>query len=286
MEDIIQDIGFTWRSLRTRPAFAFTAILTLALGIGINSGVFTVVNAVLLRPLPVHQPERLVEIYTWRDDRIGGVTSYLDFKDFQRANTAFTSMAGHSLLLANMNWQGRSELIIGEFVTSNYMDVLGIRPQLGRFFTAEEEQQEGASLVTVIGHRFWQNRFNGDPSALGQSVQLNGKRYTVVGIMPKTFEGTFPGITPELWIPVMMAESLDSFGQNDVTPSPGKTKLERRGARWLWVTARLADGVTLAQAQSQMDAAMSKLVADYPQSNKDLRVALRPTNEVRINPDL
>src|SRR5262245_2252834 len=152
--DILQDIRFTWRSLRARPAFAFTAILTLALGIGINSGVFTLVNAVLLRPLPVHQPERLVELYTRRDDRVGGVTSYLDLKDFQRANTSFTDMAGHSLLFANLNWQGRSELIIGEFATSNYLDVLAIRPQLGRFFTAEEERQEGASLVTVIGHRF------------------------------------------------------------------------------------------------------------------------------------
>src|SRR5262245_13011130 len=104
--------------------------------------------------------------------------------------------------------------------------------------------------------------------------------------MAKTFEGNFPGLTPDLWIPIMMAESLDSFGQNDNTPSPGKTRLERRGWRWLWVTARLRDGVTLSQAQSQMDAAMAKLVADYPQSNKDLGIALRPTNEVRINPDL
>jgi len=284
--DVLQDVKFTWRSLRARPAFAFTAILTLSLGIGINSGVFTLVNAVLLRPLPVYQPERLVELYTRRDDRIGGVTSYLDLKDIQHANTAFTGMAGHSLLFANLNWQGRSELIIGEFATSNYMDVLGIRPQLGRFFTAEEELQEGASLVTVIGHRFWQNRFNGDNGALGQTVQLNGKRYTIVGVMAKSFEGTFPGLTPDLWIPIMMAESLDPFGQNDNTPSPGKTRLERRGSRWLWVTARLNDGVTLSQAQSQMDAAMSKLVADYPQSNKDLRIALRRTNDVRLNPDL
>src|SRR4051812_43458300 len=147
MTDILQDIRFTWRSLKGRPAFAFTAVLTLALGIGINTGVFTLVNAILLRPLPVHEPEQLVELYTSREDRVGGVTSYADLKDIQRANTSFTDLSGHSLLLANLNWQGRSELIIGEFATSNYMDVLGIRPQLGRFFTAEEEQVEGAALV-------------------------------------------------------------------------------------------------------------------------------------------
>src|SRR4051812_19547829 len=139
MTDILQDIRFTWRSFRGRPAFAFTAILTLALGIGINTGVFTLVNAILLRPLPVHEPERLVELYTGRsqEGRIGGVTSYADLKDLQGANTSFTELAGHSLLFANLNRQGRSELIIGEFATSNYMDVLGIHPKLGRFFTAE-----------------------------------------------------------------------------------------------------------------------------------------------------
>jgi len=286
MYDILQDIRFTWRSLRGRPAFAFTAILTLALGIGINTGVFTLVNAILLRPLPVPESEKLVELYTSREDRVGGVTSYADLKDLQQANTSFTDLSGHSLLFANLSWQSRSELLIGEFATSNYMDVLGIKPQLGRFFSTEEERVEGASLVAVIAHQFWENRFSANPNALGQSLQLNGKRYTVIGVMPETFRGTFPGLTPDIWIPIMMAGSLDPFGQTDTVPSPGNTRIERRGTRWLWVTARLKDGVTLPQAQSQMQSVMSRLTTDFPQSNKELRITLRPSNDVRLNPDL
>ncbi len=286
MGNFFHDIRFTWRSLRARPVFAITAILTLTLGIGINTAVFTLINAVLLRPLPVQDPARLAELYTSREDRVGGVTSYADLQDLRRGNTSFTDLSGHSLLFANLNWQGRSELIIGEFATSNYASVLGIQPQFGRFFSAEEEQAPGAALVAVIGHRFWQTRFDGNPSALGQSLQLNGKRYTIVGVMPKYFEGTFPGLAPEVWIPVMMADSLDSFGQIDAVPSPGTTKLDRRGFRWLWVTGRLKGGITLPQAQSQIQSVMTTLTREFPQSNKDLRITLRPSNDVRLNPDL
>ena len=286
MRNFLQDVQFTWRSLRARPVFALTAIVTLALGIGINTAVFTLINAILLRPLPVRQPERLVELYTSREDRVGGVTSYADLQDLRRGNTSFTELSGHTLLFANLNWQGRSELLIGEFATSNYMNVLGIQPQLGRFFTAEEEQAQGAAAVTVIGHRFWQSRFNGDPAALGQSLQFNGKRYTIVGVMPKNFEGTFPGLAPEVWIPIMMADSLDSFGQIDVVPSPGTTKIDRRGFRFLWVTGRLKDGVNLPQAQSQIQSVMANLTREFPQSNKDLHITMRPSNDVRLNPDL
>ena len=286
MFEILHDVRFTWRSLRKHPAFALTAILTLALSIGINTGVFTLINSILLKPLPVSRPERLVELYTSRDGRVGGVTSYADLKDLERGNSSFAGVSGHSLLFANMNWLGRSEVVIGEFTTSNYVDVLGIQPVAGRFFTPDEEKTPGGSLVAVIGHRFWQTRYGGRPDVLGQSIQLNGKRYTIVGVMPAGFEGTMPGLAPEVWVPIMMADSLDSFGQIDTVPSPGSNKLDRRGFRWLWVTGRLKDNVTLPQAQSEMQAVMARLATDYPQSNKDSRITLKPSSEVRLNPDL
>ena len=286
MRDIFQDIKFTWRSLTTRPVFAATAILTLALGVGMNTTVFSLVNAVLLRPLPVHQPDRLAELYTSSEDRQGGVTSYADLKDLRASNTAFSGLAARSLMFANLSWNGRSELLIGELATSNYFDVLGIHAQVGRFFLAEEEQVEGASLVTVLNSRFWKNRFGGDPGVLGQTLQLNGKHYTVVGVAPEGFEGMMPGLSPDLWLPIMMVEGIDPFGQISTLPSPGKTKLERRGYRWLWVTGRLKDGVNLAEAQSQAQSITTRLSQDFPQSNDRLRATLIPTNDVRLNPDL
>ncbi len=286
MRDMLDDIRFTWRSVRRRPAFAFTAIVTLALAIGVNTGVFTLVNTLLLKPLPVSRPERLAEFYTSRDDRVGGVTSYPDLKDLQHNNTSFSGLAGHSFLFASLSWKGRSEVLVGEFATSNYAEVLGIRPRVGRFFTPQEEQVEGAGTVAVIGNRFWESRYGSDPGALGQTLQLNGRKYTIVGVMPAGFEGTFPGIAPEVWIPVMMADSLDSFGQIDTVPSPGKTKIERRGFRWLWVTGRLKDGVSLSQARSEMQSLMAALAAEYPQSNKDAKATLKASREVRLNPEL
>jgi predicted permease len=286
VSEILHDVRFTFRSLRRRPAFVLTAVVTLALAIGINTGAFTLVNAILLKQPPVREPGHLVDIYTSREDRIGGVTSYGDFKDLQERTTSMTGIAAHTLLFANLTWQGRSETLIGEFAGSNYLDVLGIRPQLGRFFTAEEERAEGASFVAVIGNRLWKDRFGGSPAALGQQIQLNGKPYTIVGIMPADFEGLFPGFAPEVWAPLAMNDLLDSFGMIDTIPSPGKTKMERRGYRWLWLTGRLKDGVSVSQAKSELKSIMAQLAREYPQSNKDVTASTFAMTDVRINPDL
>jgi putative ABC transport system permease protein len=286
VSEFLHDIRFTWRSLSRRPVFAMTAILTLALAIGINTGLFTIINGVLLKPLAVSRPDRLVELYTSREDRVGGVSSYPDLRDLQSSITSMTGLAGHSFLFGNLSWQGRSELLIGEFATSNYLDVLGIHPQIGRFFTNEEAGSDGAALVTVIAHRFWQNRFGGDPAALDRTIELNGRRYTIIGVMPPDFEGTFPGLSPEVWIPVGMVDSLDPFGQIDVVPSPGNSKLTRRGYRWLWAIGRLKDSVTLPQAESEIEAINSRLVSDYPQSNGKTQITLKPKSDVHVNPEL
>lgn len=286
MSNWLQDLKFTWRALIGRPAFALTSVLTLALGIGMNAAVFSLFNAMLLRPLPVHEPQQLVELYASRPDRVGGVSSYLDLQDLRAGNTVFTGLAGRSPALANLTWDGRSELRIAELATSNYFDVLGIRPHLGRFFTPEEERSEGAAPVVVLNYGFWQSRFNGDPAALGKTLNVNGKVYEIVGVGPIDFAGMFPGIAPEFWIPIMMANGIDSFGQIDTMPSPGNTKLERRGYRWFWVTGRLKENVSLAQASAEMKAIAARLEQEYPRSNQRYSATLIPTNDVRLNPEL
>ena len=139
MHDFISDLRFAVRSFLKSPAFTLTAVLTLALGIGTNTAIFTIVNAVLLRPLPVESPERPVDIYTADEDGFPHATSsYPDYLDIRDQNTVFTGLAAHCPMFANLKWEGRSELLLGEIATSNYFDVLGIRPVLGRFFLPEE----------------------------------------------------------------------------------------------------------------------------------------------------
>ena len=245
MENLLKDVRYTLRLLWKSPVFTLAAVLSIALGIGVNTTIFSLVNAVLLRPLPVTRPGELVEVYTSSDnDEIPYATSsYPDYLDFARENAVLTGLAGHSLMFAPVTRDGRSEILMGEIVTANYFDVLGVGAVTGRTF-APDEGAPGAKPVAVIGYGLWQREYGGDPSAVGRSIRLRGIDYTIVGVAPKAFEGMTPGFSPLVWVTAAMMDEVSPVGMIDTVPSPGRTRLEQRGWRWMFLTGRLKPGVT------------------------------------------
>src|SRR5262245_4131034 len=193
METLIQDVRYAMRGLRRSPAFTLVALLTLALGIGVNASIFSVVNAILFRPLPVERPAELVDIYgheaTSNNHETHSYPNYLDY----RANTkTLSSVTAYSNFFANLSIQGSSEIVIGEVVTDNYFSTLGVRPIIGRAFVPDEYIAQGASPVAVISYRFWQSHFGGDRGVVGKTFRLNGITYSVVGVAPANFGGMVP----------------------------------------------------------------------------------------------
>jgi putative ABC transport system permease protein len=284
---LFRDLRYAVRSLVASRGFALAAVASLALGIGANSAIFSLVDALLLRPLPVARPGELVEVYTSADDSYpNSSTSYPDFVDL-RGQTAgvFSGLVGYSAMFAPLNDPaGGSRLLMGEVVTGDYFDVLGVKARLGRTF-APEEGAPGAAPVVVISDGFWRRQLAADPGAVGRTVRLRGLDYTVVGVAPAGFSGMIPGFSPELWITAAMVEEVEPVGWQDVVPSPsGATRLEQRGRRWMFVKGRLAPGVGRAAAQAAVDVVMARLAAAYPQTNEGRKGRVVPGGEVRIHP--
>lgn len=285
MENFWKDIQYGSRMLLKHPGFTAVAVLSLALGIGVNSTIFTLVNAVLLRPLPVSDPERLVQVYSGSEEFQYSTNSYLDYVDFRDGSDVFEELAAHSMMAVAFTHEGRTELILGEIATANYFQVLGVEPALGRGFLPEEDETEGVHPVVVLSHGFWQRRFGGDPSAVGGAIRLNGRVYTIVGVAPETFTGTIPGFSPELWIPMMMSEDIRPMGINDVEPSPtGTTRLEKRGTRWLFIKGHLKPGRSVEQAQAELQTIQARLEKEYPESNEGRMISVVPAGSVRLHP--
>jgi predicted permease len=283
-EGLMQDVRYALRGLVASRGFTAVALLSLALGIGINTAMFSLVNAVLLRPLPVTQPDRLAEIYT-SSDFPESTSSYQDYLDLAARTRTFAGLAGHSLMFANISRDGQARLALGEVVTANYFDVLGVRPSLGRTFDASEDRAEGGNRVVVISDRLWKRGFGGDAGVIGRALRVRGLDYTIVGVMPARFTGMTPGLMAEMWIPASMIAEVEPVGMNDFVPSPtGTTRLTQRGSRWMFVKGRLKPGVSFAQARADVEAVMAGLAAEYPQTNRSRRGVLKASNDVRIHP--
>ncbi|HUF47237.1 MAG TPA: ABC transporter permease [Vicinamibacterales bacterium] len=282
---ILADLRYALRGLIKNPVFSLVAVLSLALGIGLNTAVFTVVDGVLFRPKPVSDPGSLVNVFT--ADTTGepnGTTSWADFNDLRNTNTVFTDMVGHSVMMAAFGTDGNNRLILGEVVTANYFDALGVPLAMGRGFLPEEERTERGHPVVVLSHRLWQSRFGGRTDVVGQSVVIHSRPYTIVGVAPSTFHGLAPGLDSEIWIPVSMVDDVEPITMNEVDPSPGNTRLERRGHRWLFALGRLRPGVSAAAAEANLDAIMAGLAAAYPASNTDRAASVVPSSKVRLHP--
>lgn len=228
---MFQDLRYAVRYLVRSPGFVVVAVASLAIGVGINTAIFAIVNAVLLRPLPVADPGPLVDVYTTSTNDYS-TTSWLDYRDLRAQAASLDGLIGHSLMFANVSRDGRSRLLMGGIVTANYFDVLGVRAALGRTFAEEDDDSEGGNRVVVRGQRYWRREFGADPAAVGGTVRIRGLDYAIVGVAPAGFTGMVPGIAPELWVPASMVDEVEPVGLNDTVPSPtGRTRLQRRGAR-------------------------------------------------------
>jgi putative ABC transport system permease protein len=249
MDELRRDLVHAARSWRHRPAFALAAVLTLALGIGANASVFGLVRAVLLRPLPFTEPERLVTLSSSGPGRVRQPFSAPDFLDLQRQNRTLLGMAGYGAWGANLTGRGDAERLQGMWGTAGFLRLLGVPPALGRGPLPEEERAGGEKVV-VLTHGLWQRRFGADPAVLGTPVHLSGEAYTVIGVLPPAF--ALPGREAELVVPLALE---------------GDARREVRLSGFLRAVARLGPGVTPGQAQAELTAIAARLAAEHPETN-------------------
>jgi putative ABC transport system permease protein len=262
MQAFIQDLRYGARILWKNPGFTLIAVITLALGVGANTAIFSVANTALLRPLPYQNPDELVMVWETAP-KLGfphndvAPANFIDWRDQNRVFTQIAAFGGASLSLTGL---GEPERIEGERVSASLFPLLGVAPALGRVFTEQEDRSEAQGVI-VLSHSLWQRRFGGDTGIIGQSLTLNNHPYTVVGVMPAHFR--FPGREQEFWVP-MAFEPDEAAG---------------RGDHYLSVVARLKPGVTRQQAQVEMDTIAARLQQQYPRTNTDQGVALIPLHE-------
>ena len=263
MYSLLKDLRYGWRLAFKKPAFTLTAVFALALGIGANTAIFSVINAVLLRPLQFAEPDRLVWMWGAVRDRFSQTSvSPLDFLDYREQNKSFEQIAAAITIPVSFNLtkSGEPLRLRGAVVTTNYFDTLGIKPALGRTFVSEEEQS-GRSRVAILSYRLWEERFGADPSVINKTITLDGETYTVVGVMPAKFR--FPQ-TAEIWTPMNFS---------------AYPEMKSRAAHFLNLLGKLKPGVTLTQAQSEMNAISSRLEEQYPNTNTKWYVRLVPLQE-------
>jgi putative ABC transport system permease protein len=258
---LLQDIRYGWRSLTKTPGFTAIAVSCLALGIGINTSIFSVVDGVLLKPYPYHDPDRIIVLTSVNQRiRVGrGAISYADFKDLRDQNTTLSSVAAFTMRsLTISDGTSEPERYVGQTVSWNLFELLGTPPILGRNFVPDDDRP-GAEPVVIVSYEVWQNRYSGDRSFVGRSVSVNGRPHTVIGVMPPRF--AFPETT-RLWV------TLAPYGE--------KTN---RSARNLQVFARMKPGMSSEQALSDVAAVSGRLASAYPTLNRDWSIGTRPLSD-------
>jgi putative ABC transport system permease protein len=252
LETLFQDLRFGLRMLRKSPGFTAVALLTIALGIGVNTAVFSVVNAALVKSLPYPKADRLVHLWeTYQGHAIASQreASWPNYQDWVQRYHAFDAMAGYWFMPFSVAESGQPAIMPGGGVTSSFFTVLGVQPSLGRAF-APGDEQPGAGHVTILSNGLWQRRFGGDANVIGRSIDLSGVNYTVIGVLPKDFQFAPLGVL-DIWVPLV----------------PAGNQATKRYFHWLHVIARLKDGVTLDQARAEMTVVSAQLAAQYPDTN-------------------
>jgi predicted permease len=249
LETLWQDLRYALRTLRRDPGFAAIAALTLALGIGANTAIFGLVDAALFRPLPVVEaPDRLVTV-TRGDQEVS--LSYPDFRVLRERNEVLSGLALYMHMEISFGNGMRSEVALGSLVSGNYFDTLGIKPVLGRTFLPEEDNTPGSRPVVVLSHSFWRSRLNSNPALIGQTIVLNGQRFTVVGVAPADFDGETPPMKVNLWVPVAMAATI--MAPTPWAPQIPQDLLSNRRHQYFYAIGRLKQGVSLTQAQAALE---------------------------------
>src|SRR5919112_4051798 len=280
MDQLFKDLRFGIRSLLKRPGFTAIAMLTLALGIGANTAIFSVVNATLMRPLPVVNPEQLVFVF---NGPAGSVFSYPDYAAVRDQNNVFDALIAWGGITASLNSNDQTDLVAGAIVSGNFFDTLGVRAQFGRLISTEDDKTPGAHPVTVISQGLWQRRFAGDPNVVGRQLLLNGSTFTVIGVLPAGFDGLQLGVVRDLYVP-MMKQATMRPPRAGYSGEMNPDLLQVRGNRWLFSVGRLKPGVTPEQAESSLVLIAKQLEEAYPQLNRGRTVSLFPLS-ASDNPD-
>jgi predicted permease len=280
LDNLKLDIQGGARNLVKRPGFTFVAVLSLALGIGANTAIFTIINAVFLHPLPVEEPSRLAEMFTHDTLTIDANanfqltgTSLPNYEDYRDQNKVFSGLATVTFPIP-LNWGGQAEpqQLNASLVSGNFFDVLGVKPYRGRTFIADGDKKLGANPEAVLSYSLWARRFGSDDKFIGQTITLNGTPYTVVGVAPHGFKGIVSLGRPDLlWIPITMRDY--------VLTGQLKTLENNRRFRWLSIVGRLKPQVDVAQAQAAMKTIAAGLEKEYPRDNKGRTIELFPLNQ-------
>jgi putative ABC transport system permease protein len=263
LEQLFKDLRYGFRMLRRRPGFTAVAVMTLALGIGANSAIFSVVNAVLLRPLPYPQPERLVSLYESLPQGGTGSVSAPNLLDWRAQSDVFKGIAAYQYGDFNLQEEQQPVRAVGVYVSPDFFDVLGATPQAGRAFL-EGEDKDGSQRVVVLSDKLWRRAYGADPSLVGRDILLGGEKYTVVGVMPPSAQ--FPSPSAELWAPLVFSDG----------------QLASRGQHAFSTLARLKDGVSLEQAREQMSAIGRILEKQYPAQQEGRGVTLSLVEEEAV----
>jgi putative ABC transport system permease protein len=249
MDTIFQNIRYALRQLRKNPGFTLVAVLTLAVGIGANAAIFSLVDQVLLKRLPVSEPDRLVQLKfagsdTGHTSAFGGddflFFSYPMYRDLRDQNSVFAGMLCMFPAQVGIQWHNMPSLANSELVSGNYFSLLGVRPAIGRLFIPQDSAARGASTFVVLSYRYWAEHFASDPSVINQAVLINGSPFTIIGVVQPGFNSVISGTTPDLFVPITMKGQM----------MPGWDELEDRRSKWLNIVARLKPGVTVQQAEA------------------------------------
>src|SRR5271163_2679708 len=261
MNKLFEDVRYALRQFRNNPGFTLTAVVTLALGIGANTAIFTLLDQALLRSLPVRDPAKLVLLrFTGTDSGHlsdyggdqGDYFSYPMYKDLRDKNAVFDGLIATTRAEAGVLWKNEPGLAKTELVSGNYFDVLGVRPAAGRLFVESDDVQPDANPIVALSYGYWQRRFGSDPQVIGQTVLVNGHPFTVIGVAAPRFQSVQMGYVPDIYVPMTMKHVID----------PSQDDLLMRRSRWMNIVGRLKPGVTLIQAQAGIDPVWHALRAE------------------------
>ncbi|HSB09292.1 MAG TPA: ABC transporter permease [Blastocatellia bacterium] len=276
METLLKDARYGLRMLLRSPGFTAVALLSLALGIGANTAIFSIVSALLFAPLPVHEPSQLVSIFTTDVKNPGPLpTSHLNYLDYRDKSDVFSDILGYTFAPVNLSGTGgETKQLFASVVSGNYFDVLGVNAAFGRTFFPDEDKTPGTNPVVVLSFGAWQREFGGDPAAVGRTISLNRHDFAVIGVAPKDFTGTDLGGGPDLWVPMAMHDQIQ----------PGFDWYNTRRGLFIAMIGRLKPGVGATQAQAGMTALGSQLEQEYRKDNEGRNVRLVPLLTARQDP--
>ena len=278
LHDLAQDLRYAARMLRKSPGFTAIAVLTLALGIGANTAIFSIVDSLLLRPLPVNDPGKLA-VLAFRQGNGPLLTpfSVADYRDIRSQTTAvFSDMLGFQLSLDGVSMSGKADRVLTNYVTGNYFSVLGLKPYLGRLILPSEGEKPGADPVVVLSYAFWKSHFGGDASLIGEQIQINGHPATVVGVAPREFNGLYPAPGVEAFLPLAMLRTYEQGWPADF--------MTNRILQNLYVLARVRPDASLANANAALNVVARRLSAQYPKTDKGLQLSAYSERFARPDP--